>query len=75
MGQGARRLKAALRRMFERLTAGPPVGPLLTPQDEWSRSVEARLHAVESKLSGQIRLLMLAILSLTADLVYRLTNP
>jgi hypothetical protein len=70
---GAAHLKAALARLLKR--TDNRLVPLPTPPDPWSHHVEARLTLMEQKFNGQNRLLIMTIISVTADLLYGLAKP
>ena len=73
--KGETKLKRAIRRLH---TAIVPLGtPLrdVDPPDAWAHHLDDRLRLVEQKISDQNRLLLIAFISMIADLAYRLLAP
>ena len=72
---GAAHLKAALARLLTGRSKDNRLVPLPTPPDPWSHNIEARLTFLEQRLNSQNRLLIMTVISVTADLLYGLTKP
>ena len=74
---GATRLRQALRRLGAVLHPLPPRVHVLDadPPDNWSRHLDDRMRDVERKVTDQNRLLLITLISMCADIAYRLLAP
>jgi len=74
---GAARLRLALRRLGALLHPLPPRVHVLDadPPDNWSRHLEDRMTTVERRVNDQNRLLLITLISVVADVAYRLLVP
>jgi hypothetical protein len=71
---GSEHLRASLRRLLRLPARQPqPGGP--KPATEWERAAEARLSHIEQQLASQNRLLFFTLVSIVAELLYRVTLP
>lgn len=71
---GSEHLRASLRRLG-RLARRPPQPNTPQPTTEWERAAEARLSHIERQLASQNRLLLFTLVSILAELLYRVTLP
>lgn len=75
---GAKRLRAALRRLARSRPLGAPSGPAPQPAPQpatdWENMAEIRLTAIERTLNNQNRLLLITIISIAADAIYRVAS-
>lgn len=75
--QASQRLRAAARRLGRvlraRALAGAHPGDP-EPSSEWERRAEDRLRAIEKQLNNQNRLLMLTLVSIFAEVAFKLTG-
>lgn len=73
-----RRLRAAARRLGRvlraRATAGGARPGDPEPASEWERRAEDRLRAIEKQLNNQNRLLLLTLVSIMAEVAFKLTG-
>jgi hypothetical protein len=72
---GSDHLRASVRRLLSRAgrPAQPPGGP--QPATDWERAAETRLLHIEQQLASQNRLLLFTLVSIVAELIYRVALP
>lgn len=72
---GADHLHASLRRLANVASGREPRRPGPEPGTDWERAAEARLSAIERQLASQNRLLLFTLVSILAELLYRVVIP
>ena len=73
----AEQLSAAARRLARALRARGAGGPRRgepEPTTEWEKRADDRLRAIEKQLNNQNRLLMLTLVSIFAEVAFKLTG-
>ena len=73
----AEQLSAAARRLARALRARPagrPRGGEPEPTTEWEKRADDRLRAIEKQLNNQNRLLMLTLVSIFAEVAFKLAG-
>jgi hypothetical protein len=72
---GAERLRQSLRRIGRALRARPreldPAGA--RPSTGWEQQAEQRLRAIEQQLASQNRLLLITIITIVGETLYKVT--
>jgi hypothetical protein len=68
------RLAANVRRLAAEVRRAQPAPPGQQPQTAWEQQTESRLRAIEQQLANQNRLLLVAIVTVTGDIVLGLTR-
>lgn len=71
----SQRLAHAISRLGRVIRADPGHNPEAPePGNDWERAIEERLAGVEQKLANQNRLLLLSIIAIAADAIFKLTR-
>ena len=73
--EGAERLRQSLRRVGRALRARPreldPAGA--RPNTGWEQQAEQRLRAIEQQLASQNRLLLITIITIVGETIYKVS--
>jgi hypothetical protein len=67
---GAERLRQSLRRVGRALRARPPQPE---PDTSWEQQAEQRLRAIEQQLASQNRLLLITIITIVGETIYKVS--
>jgi hypothetical protein len=73
--KGAERLRQSLRRVGRALRARPPeIDPAgAQPHTSWEQQAEQRLRAIEQQLASQNRLLLITIITIVGETIYKVS--